>query len=82
MFEDIKNTHEDGSEFWYARELSKILEYTEWKNFQKVISRAMIACENSGHSILNDFVEVNKIVSASATNKEIKDLKLVAQRYF
>ncbi len=61
-FEDIKHIREDGSEFWSARELADALEYTQWRNFSKVIERAMIACENSGHDVFDDFAEVSKIV--------------------
>ncbi len=75
-FETIKHVREDGSEYWSARELAVALDYTEWRNFQKVIQRAMIACENSGHNLLYDFVEVNKIVKAGATAKPIKDYEL------
>ena len=59
-FEDIKNIRDDGSEFWYARELALVLDYTKWENFHKVIKRAMIACENSGHNICECFPEVRK----------------------
>ncbi len=65
-FEEIKHMREDGSEYWSARELAPVLEYTQWRNFTKVINRAMIACENSGHSVLDDFAEVSKIVEAGA----------------
>ena len=75
-FEDIKHVREDGTEFWSARELALALDYVEWRNFSKVIDRAMIACENSGHVISHDFVEVNKIVEAGATSKSIKDYEL------
>ena len=75
-FEDIKHIREDGSEFWSARELAVALNYTQWRNFEKVISRAMIACENSGHSIFDDFAEVSKIVEAGATTKPKKDYEL------
>lgn len=75
-FEEIKHIREDGSEYWYARELADVLDYTEWRNFSKVIERAMVACENSGGSVFNDFVEVNKIVKAGAATKEIKDYEL------
>ena len=75
-FEDIKHIREDGLEFWSARELADALEYTQWRNFSKVIERSMIACENSGHDILSDFAEVSKIVDAGATNKPIKDYEL------
>jgi len=40
IFEKIKNINEYGQEFWYARELAKILEYTKWGNFKKVIDKA------------------------------------------
>ncbi|MBO4630113.1 MAG: hypothetical protein J5687_09210 [Treponema sp.] len=72
-FEDIKHVREDGTEFWSARELALALDYIKWENFDKVIARAMIACENSGHNICYDFPEVRKIVEAGATSKSIKD---------
>lgn len=59
-FEDIKHIRDDGSEFWYARELAVALDYTKWENFQKVIKRAMIACENSGKDVSVCFPEVRK----------------------
>ena len=62
--EDIKHIRYDGSEYWSARELALVLEYAKWENFSKVIGRAMIACENSGHSVYDDFPEVRKIVVA------------------
>ncbi len=75
-FEDIKHVRNDGTEYWSARELAPALEYAQWRNFSKVIGRAMIACENSGHSVLDDFAEVSKIVDAGATSKPIKDYEL------
>lgn len=75
-FEDIKNIRDDGSEFWYARELALVLDYTKWENFHKVIKRAMIASENSGHDVYLDFPEVRKIVSAGATRKPVFDYEL------
>ena len=63
-FEDIKHIRADGSEYWSARELAIALDYTQWRNFSKVIGRAMIACENSGHSVTDDFPEVRKIAGA------------------
>lgn len=43
-FEDIKNVRPDGTEYWNARELALVLDYSKWENFNKVIKRAMIAC--------------------------------------
>ena len=75
-FEDIKHIRDDGSEYWSARELAPVLDYAKWENFQKTISRAMIACENSGHSVSDDFPEVREIVEAGATFKPKKDYEL------
>lgn len=66
-FESIKHYTDDGVEFWYARELQKILEYTEWRNFQKVIAKAKTACKNSNSSAEDHFVEVNKMVKEKVT---------------
>lgn len=59
-FESIKHVNEYGYEFWYARELQSVLEYTEWRNFQKLIEKAQTACENSDMDVDECFVEVNK----------------------
>lgn len=59
-FENIKQLREDGSEYWSARELGSALDYAKWENFAKVIKRAMIACENSGHSISTIFLRSGK----------------------
>ena len=75
-FEDIKRVKNDGTEFWSARELASALDYIQWRNFQKVIDRARIACENSGHDCNIDFAEVSKIVNAGATSKPILDYEL------
>ena len=76
-FEDIKHIDENGSEFWYARELMSILEYNKWENFEKVINKAKDACENSGVSVFEHFPDVRKL-SKRANNAEIeiKDYKL------
>lgn len=56
QFENIKYVRQDGSEYWSARELADVLDYSQWRNFQKVIDRAMIACENSGHEVTYDLL--------------------------
>lgn len=47
QFEDIKYVRKDGSKYWSVRELADVLDYSWWRNFQKVIARAMIVCELS-----------------------------------
>ena len=75
-FESIKHYTEDGEEFWFARELQKVLEYTEWRTFSTVIDKAKMACANSGLDPEGDFVDVNKIVEAGATHKTVDDMML------
>lgn len=75
-FESIKHYTEDGQEFWYARDLQHALEYTEWRNFTTVIEKAKMACRNSGIDPNDDFVDINKIVEAGATHKDIGDIML------
>ncbi|CAN1548859.1 BRO N-terminal domain containing protein [Spirosomataceae bacterium] len=62
LFEEIKQTDETGNEFWSARELSKVLEYAEYRNFKPVIEKAKDACKNSDQEIQNHFVEFHEMV--------------------
>ena len=76
-FEDIKHIDENGIEFWHARELMPILQYSKWENFKKVIGKAMIACENSGISAKDCFTDVRKsIISGKGKEDFIEDYKL------
>lgn len=76
-FEEIKHVTEDGMEFWYARELQEVLEYTEWRNFVKVIDKAKMACQASGNKANEHFVDVNKMIElAKGAKREIDDLML------
>ena len=61
IFENIKHIDEYGNEYWYARELSKVLEYRDWRNFLKVLNKAKEACNNSGFNVDEQLVEVNKL---------------------
>ena len=61
-FDDIKHVNKDGVEFWYARELSKLLDYTEFNKFEKVIERAIVSCEKSGNKIDDHFAHVSEMV--------------------
>jgi len=75
-FEEIKHRSDEGVEYWFARELAPVLEYVQWRNFQRVIDRAMLACHNSGFDAHSEFAEVSKIVEAGATTKKITDYRL------
>lgn len=61
-FESIKHINEYGQEFWYARELAKVLEYKDFRNFEQSIFKAMDACKNSGYDIEDHFGDVTEMV--------------------
>lgn len=75
-FEDALYVHE-GLECWSARELQEVFNYTDWRNFQKVVEKAVQSCENAGEPAVNHFVDVNKMVDlGSGSKREIKDIAL------
>lgn len=76
-FENIKHFDENGQEFWYARELQTVLEYSEWRNFNSVIDRAKTSLKTSGNLLESHFVDTNKMVPlGSGTTRKITDIKL------
>ena len=76
IFEIIKHIDEYGNEYWEARELMPLLEYSKWENFHKIVKRAMIACKTSNNNVSDHFPEVRKIVEAGATTKPVLDYRL------
>ncbi|GAG86795.1 unnamed protein product, partial [marine sediment metagenome] len=77
IFEKIKQTNEYEQEFWFARDLQKILNYKKWDNFLTVVAKAKEACKNSNHKASNHFAEAGKMVQiGSGTKRKIKDIKL------
>ena len=62
LFENIKRINEYQSEFWSARELAKVSDYLDYRNFLVVIEKAKEACKNSGEVIHNHFVDANEMV--------------------
>ncbi len=77
IFEDIKHIDEYGNEYWLARELMITLSYSKWQNFEKVIEKAKISCENSDNIINYWFTDVSKPITTGKGKIEIiKDYKL------
>ena len=70
-FEDIKHIDENGREYWYARELQKVLEYKDWRNFEKVINKAIISAKNSFDLNQDWVVEVNRPIKISKGKIEL-----------
>jgi DNA-damage-inducible protein D len=76
VFESIKQIDENG-EFWLARQLANILEYSDFRNFIEVMKKAAEACKNSGQQPRNHFVRVTEMVKiGSGANRPIDDYKL------
>jgi len=76
-FEEIKQISEDGAEFWSSRQLGKILDYAEYRNFQPVIEKAKNACVQSGQAIGDHFVEMHEMVSiGSSAQREMESVRL------
>ena len=76
-FEGHAQQTDGGVEYWLARDLQHLLGYAEWRNFGTVISKAKVACEVSGHPVLDHFVDINKMVDlGSGSQREVDDLML------
>ena len=77
VFEDIKHIDEFGNEYWLARELQHILDYSQWRRFESVIDKAKTTCKNSELNVNEQFANVGKL-SRRSNNAivEITDYKL------
>lgn len=77
IFEEIKEIDENGNEFWGARKLSKILEYSEFRYFSPVIERAKEACSNTNHPIEDHFEDYLEMVPiGSGAERKMESVKL------
>ena len=62
-FDSIRHANQDGQEFWYARELQKVLEYGDYRNFELTIYKAMETCKGSGFKVSDHFGEATEMIS-------------------
>ena len=77
IFESIKHIDEEGNEYWSARKLQKVLNYSQWRRFEETIERAMISCETSKYKLSDHFANIGKMVNiGSNTTRNIDDYKL------
>ena len=76
-FERIKRVSPEGHDFWSARDLARVLEYTDFRNFIAVITKAREACAKSGHAVSDHFVDINEMVSiGSGAQRALEDWAL------
>jgi len=68
---------QNGVEYWMARDIQRLLDYTEWRNFNVVVYKAKTACVKSKQSITDHFVDVNKMVRlGSMSERQVDDIML------
>ena len=83
IFDSIKHIDENGKEYWYARELMPLLEYSKWQKFNNVLENAKKACKNSENLVENHFTQVGKMVEiGSNTKRKIIDYKLSRYAFY
>jgi DNA-damage-inducible protein D len=76
-FEQLLHKEDSGIEFWLARDLQKVLGYDRWENFEKVVNRAITACEKAGYNPQDHFLETTKMVPlGSGSEREVSDFML------
>lgn len=72
-FEDMVRRFPDSeTEFWCARDLQKLLGYAQWKNFAKVIDKAITACETAGYDPKDHFAGISKMVEVGSGAKRTR----------
>jgi len=64
LFEQLENLKDEveGVEFWSARDLQILFDYSQWRNFEKVIQKAAISIKNTSESVELHFAEVSKTI--------------------
>jgi len=70
---NIRNKSNEGTEYWFARDIQERLGYARWENFVEVIGKAQKACESTGVDTQNHFLNLTKKVrvgSGAMADKE------------
>ena len=77
IFDSIRHVNDAGQEYWYARELQEVLEYSQWRRFKETIQRAQQACLNSENKVEDHFAKVGKMVMlGSGAERNVEDYEL------
>lgn len=76
-FEGLRQVDNKGNEFWLARQLAKVLEYSQYRHFLPVVERAREACANSGQPVADHFEDILTMVAiGSSAKRQIEDIRL------
>lgn len=77
IFEEIKRVDENGAEYWSARDMAKVLEYSEYRHFKQVVDKAKEACANSQYKVEDHFEDILDMIEIG---KGVKPLKSLTER--
>ena len=76
-FEGLRHVDASGNEFWLARELAVVLDYSQYRHFLPVIDRAREACKNSGQSVVDHIEHIlNMVDIGSGARRQVDDVRL------
>ena len=75
--EGLRQTDADGNEFWLARQLAKVLEYSQYRHFLPVVAKAREACANSGQNPADHIEDVLTMVDiGSGAKRQLPNIHL------
>ena len=76
-FEEAAQTDDSGNEFWDARDLQKLLDYSDYRNFLNTVEKAKEACKTTGIPVEDHFVDATDMVDiGSGASREVDTIKL------
>ena len=70
-FDSIRQEASEGIEYWSARDLSKLLGYNRWENFDVAVKRAKIACEQIGQDVQDHLRDATKPIKGGKGNIQV-----------
>lgn len=66
-FEQLRHLDDEGNEYWLARELAVVLDYSQYRHFLAAVKRARAACQNSRHTVDDHFEDILTMVPIGST---------------
>lgn len=75
--EGLRRTNDRGSEYWLARDIQGVLGYSEWRNFEGLIDRAMSALRGNGVDPSHHVVGTNRMMGfGKSAKRDVREFYL------